>query len=348
MAPDFSFSKNLKLEIEKATPSFEVAAFKADNLLVKTEIGETHQFYDIASVTKIVFTVTALMQAVDRKLLNVEDTVLSHLSWFPAENIQVTQLLAHHSGLQWWDPVYEHLRDEGRLSETDYPANWQYVKDVLRKLPIGDGRLSTYSDLDFWALGFLLEKIYEKSLAKIWHELSSHMQMPETGFSEANQPRFDRSLYAPTEDCPWRRKILRGEVHDDNTWTFGGVAPHAGLFSSMRDLSTWAMGLRCAYLGGDWIVSSETVQHFAEQEGPGFWALGFMMPNKENSSAGSKMSGKAIGHWGFTGPGIWFDPENDITVITLANRVHPTRDNQKFNLLRPKIHDEIYHFLGVQ
>ena len=173
------------------------------------------------------------------------------------------------------------------------------------------------------------------------------MQLDETDFSVGNEPVFDRDEYAPTENCPWRGKVLRGEVHDDNTWALGGVCSHAGLFGSIEDLVKWASGLRDAFFGGKWVIRPETVRKYAEQTGPGFWALGFMRPNTKESTAGTKLSPNSIGHWGFTGTGIWFDPDNDLIIATLANRVHPTRENKLLHNLRQRIHAEIYTHLGV-
>jgi len=344
---EFSFSSELLQDLSMATPGMKVLVSKGGDQVLFKEFGETHLIYDLASVTKIIFTVTAVMWAEDKGLLDSEDHVQKHLEWFPSETIRIKHLLAHYSGLEWWLPVYEHLRERDLVGRNHYPQNWEFVKDLIIKNPIKrDPEESVYSDLDFWMLGFILERVFGQSLDAIWQDLNLQLGLDETDFNVGNNPIFSSDEYAPTEKCPWRGKVLCGEVHDENTWALGGVSSHAGLFGSIEDLGKWAAGLRDAFYGGSWVIRPETVKKYSKQTGPGFWALGFMRPNLNESAAGSKISRNAIGHWGFTGTGLWFDPDNDLVIATVSNRVHPTRDNVLFPKLRPRIHDEIYSFFG--
>ena len=134
---------------------------------------------------------------------------------------------------------------------------------------------------------------------------------------------------------------MRGEVHDENTWALGGVAPQAGLFGTIGDLSNWGLELRKAVMGKrNGLCSEKTAKLFTKRRTPvtqGDWGLGFMKPGK-NSSAG-KFSKSSFGHLGFTGTSIWIDPKRDLVVSILSNRVHPTRDNIEIRKLRPLIHN---------
>lgn len=344
---EFSLSAPLQRELASASPGLKVAVYRAGREAVRFSWGDVKTYYDWASVTKVVFTVTAVMRAVDLKKISVDDPVGRYLSWFPSEKVTVKMLLGHYSGFEWWAPIYEMLRERNLVGYEHRPENWYFVRDLLAGRKIVDTDKATYSDLDFWTLGFLIEELYQRSLLEVWEELQELLEIGRTHFCVGNTPLYERGQYAPTETCPWRKKTLQGEAHDDNTWALGGIAPHAGLFGPMEDLIRWALGLRSALRGERWVISPETARFFARRCGPGAWAHGFMMPDATNSSVGTVMSRKAVGHWGFTGTGIWYDADRDVIVATLANRVHPTRDNKKFNELRPLIHDEVFRFLGV-
>jgi CubicO group peptidase (beta-lactamase class C family) len=151
-------------------------------------------------------------------------------------------------------------------------------------------------------------------------------------------------MIAPTENCPWRKKILCGEVHDDNAYAMGGVAGHAGLFSSARDIHHFLTHLRRCLRGGDPFLPAPLVQQFLNRDGnvtESTYALGWDTPVPKSSSSGSLFSPHSIGHLGFTGTSIWWDLENDRHVILLTNRIHPSRDNDKIREFRPYIHDLI-------
>ena len=164
-------------------------------------------------------------------------------------------------------------------------------------------------------------------------------------FNENNKPTFSIDKYAPTENCPWRRQIIQGEVHDENAWALGGVAPHAGLFGSVGAVSEWALWFRQEFYGSksQW-ADAQLVQKFTERCFPtkkGDWSLGFMLPTPGSASCGRYFSPLSFGHTGFTGTSFWMDPEKDLMVILLSNRIHPVRSNELFKKARPQIHDWI-------
>jgi CubicO group peptidase (beta-lactamase class C family) len=134
-------------------------------------------------------------------------------------------------------------------------------------------------------------------------------------------------------------------VHDDNAWAFGGLSTHAGLFGSIDDLGWFALFMRSELKGyAKTSVKPKTAQFFASRSlppGKGDWALGYMMPTPGNSSAGNYFSPFSIGHTGFTGTSLWYDPQADLSIAILSNRVFYGRENKEFATLRPQIHNWI-------
>jgi serine-type D-Ala-D-Ala carboxypeptidase len=158
--------------------------------------------------------------------------------------------------------------------------------------------------------------------------------------------------FAATEDCPWRQRVLQGEVHDDNAWTLGGYSGHAGLFSTAEEVYVIAHMLRDHALGtrADYF-KPETVRAFFRRRDivPGSdWALGWDTRAPEGSSAGKYFSRDSVGHTGFTGTSLWMDLEKDVIAILLTNRVHPKRDNDRMKAFRPMFHDAVMEALGLR
>ena len=153
-----------------------------------------------------------------------------------------------------------------------------------------------------------------------------------------------REMIASTERCPWRQRVLCGEVHDDNAYAMGGVSGHAGLFSSARDLHQFILLLVECYHGGNGFLTPDLVREFWTQDRtvPGStWALGWDTPSLKGSSSGQYFSQQSVGHLGYTGTSIWIDLRRDIHVILLTNRIHPTHGNERIREFRPLIHDLI-------
>jgi CubicO group peptidase (beta-lactamase class C family) len=162
---------------------------------------------------------------------------------------------------------------------------------------------------------------------------------------------YSEEEFAATEDCPWRKKVLQGEVHDDNAWTLGGYSGHAGLFSTAEDVYVIANMLREHYFGmrQDFFMP-ETVREFFRRQNivkGSDWALAWDTRALEGSSAGKYFSRDSVGHTGFTGTSIWMDLEKDVIAILLTNRVHPTRNNDKIKQFRPVFHDAVMEALGL-
>ncbi len=331
--------------ITDVTPGVVLRAYSGGALVCDLRVGDTRHFYDLASLTKIIFTQQAMMRAFDQGRWALDTTVGDILPDFTRPQTRVTELLTHTSGIEWWMPFYRSI-DMGRpwLER----RRWLYAQ--LQAAPCHPGGKAVYSDLGFMLLGFVLEAMHRKNLLEIWRELKARTYSGSgLDFHVDNQPVHARDQYAATELCPWRLKRLQGEVHDDNTWSFGGLSTHAGLFGSIDDLAAFGLQLRAQLLGlPGATVQPDTARRFARRAIPveaGDWALGFMLPAVEGASCGRYFSPRSIGHTGFTGTSLWYDPERDLLVAILSNRVYAGRENKAFLALRPQLHDWVVESL---
>ena len=172
------------------------------------------------------------------------------------------------------------------------------------------------------------------------------LSLQNTFFNEGNrQSKNPTHAFAATEECPWRNKVIQGEVHDENAHALGGYSGHAGLFGMAEEVYRVVNLLKDHYLGKrqDYLNPKTVRTFFTRQdkvEGS-TWTLGWDTPSPEDSSSGRYFSGNSVGHLGFTGTSIWMDLEKDVVVILLTNRIHPRRDNTKIRAFRPQIHDLI-------
>lgn len=324
-----------------AAPGVVVQVYAKGQKKVDLQVGTTFAYYDLASLTKMIFTVQAMMLAYDRGLWTLNDKVKEKLPWFSHDNVMIRDLLSHSSGLVWWLPFFEKI--DMQTSELN---RWTESARIIRDLRLEDNAVSVYSDVGFITLGHLLETMFDRPLIETWNEVKERFYPKSTlNFHPHNQPVFRQTLYAPTERSEWRKKTIQGEVHDDNSWSFGGVSTHAGLFGSIDDLSSAGLFIRGQLQGlAKTQVKQKTAKRFATRarpEGKGDWALGYMMPTPGNASCGSMFSTNSIGHTGFTGTSFWYDPQDDLFVSILSNRVFLGRDNKAFAQLRPKIHNWI-------
>jgi CubicO group peptidase (beta-lactamase class C family) len=337
--------QKVEVEIPGVTPGLQIQVHQAGKKVCDIAAGTTYPYYDFASLTKIVFTTQVLMKAFEDGLWNLETKVAEFCSWLKHKDIKVVDCLTHSSGLIWWLPLYKSLNLNSTSKE-----RWLSTQSTINELNLELSAQSVYSDVGFILLGHFLEAIYQKDLIEIW-SLHKEQNYPRTtiNFHPENKPKFDTRLYAPTERCQWRGKLIQGEVHDDNTWALGGVSSHAGLFGSIDDLGWFALYLRSTLQGfAKTFVKQRTAMLFtsrARPQGQGDWALGFMMPTPGKSSSGDHFSLASVGHTGFTGTSLWYDPVFDISISILSNRVFYSRENKQFAELRPKIHNWIVESL---
>ena len=321
-------------ELKNSTPSLQLSVFVKGQQQARVNWGKEYVFYDWASITKISFTVSIFMKLVSEKRLRLNDPLQRWLPWYPYKNVSVRQVLSHCAGYVDWFPFYQKLD----LS-LDVSLRLEQLKKLLREQKRSGRNTAVYSDLDFLLLRYVLESVCEAPLLKIFEDNKQELQLGRAHFAVNNQPLFPRSNYAPTEKCSWRKKIMQGEVHDENAWSLSGVSSHAGLFGRLEDLETWALGLRNRAF-----VSPKVRDEFLRRQMPsrrGDWAVGFMLPTVGHSTSGNYMSPTSVGHTGFVGNSFWWDRKLDIMIFILSNRVHPTRANRNFVKLRPRLHDLI-------
>jgi len=288
--------------------------------------------FDLASLTKVIATTPAVMQQVERGVLALEDPVSGHIAeWRSDDRADVTlrDLLAHCSGLPAWRPFFRELK--GRHAyETAIAAE---------PLDYAPRTQSVYSDLDFILLGFIVDG--RVPLAERFALMLSQMEIVEE--IQFAPPSLWRARIAPTEQDPWRGRLLVGEVHDENAAALGGIAGHAGLFGTTAAVGSYARHLLQVLDGRAGVFRRATLEEFVTTRAdiPGSSrALGWdtMLPT---SSCGTLMSARAFGHTGFTGTSLWIDPEKDVYVTLLTNRVHPTRANEAIKHVRPAVHDAV-------
>ena len=317
--------------------------------------GASYKYYDLASLTKIIFTVTAIMKAVDEEKISIKKKIgqIKGLAWFPYTEITLEQLLTHCSGLPWWLPFYEAKKTGNKNGNEDVNIKDFLIREFSNK-NFYEASLKknncVYSDVGFWVLGFVLESVYDKPLFQIWEQLkkdflNSSKDNPQNfymDFHVQNKPLKEIFNYAPTQDKDFRGGRVQGISDDDNCWAMGGVAPHAGLFASIEGVEQWVKQIRSCYLGENSFISKKTLKQFTRRQLPesvGDWGLGFMKPTFAKASCGKLFSPDSFGHTGFTGTSIWYDPTQDVQVILLTNSVYS--NNNSFKTLRPQIHDWI-------
>lgn len=335
-------AKKITERLPGAAPGLQVQVHQSGRKICDIAVGDSFAYYDLASLTKPFFTVAALMKAFDEGKWGLETRVADLLPWFPHRDVLIVHCLTHTSGLPWWHDFYKHLD----LSKT-IEERWKSLNVMIRELPREKPEKAVYSDVGFLVLAGCLEALEGAPLLEVWNRLkeSFYPRLTTLDFHPGNIVPHAAKYYAPTERCPWRGKLIQGEVHDDNAWALGGVSTHAGLFGSVDDVSWAGLFLRSQLLGISRIqVKLKTAKLFMGRAlplGKGDWAMGFMMPTPGSSSSGDYFSPYSIGHTGFTGTSFWFDPSSDLLIVILSNRVFLGREIREFVSLRPQIHNWI-------
>lgn len=324
--------------------------------------------YDLASLTKVIGLTTAVMLAVQERRLEVDSPVVHYVPLFGADSTQpvrrtvtLRHLLTHSSGLPAWRALYQ---------ETSTRRQALALADST-PLEGRPGEKYTYSDLG----AIILTQAVEAAMGTRIDSLLATRVFGPLGMRDTRYlpPEEWRPRIAPTENDPWRGRVLRGEVHDENASRLDGVSGHAGLFSSARDLLRFADAIMVRWQqagGADEAGKAgncrgnigsaaspappappalSALSAFARRQDlpPGSTrALGWDTPSAKGSSAGARFSRLSIGHTGFTGTSIWIDPERCLAVVLLSNRVHPTRDNPRWGPVRGLVADRVVEALG--
>ncbi len=330
---------------DRAAPGAAIAVARNGQLVLLRGYGHTDwgmsgppdvnasTLYDMASLTKVIATTTVAMKLEETGKLDLDRTVASYLPQFNApekSGITVRQLLIHRGGLEAFAALFQTFR--GREA---------YLTQInQRPLASQPGTNTVYSDWDMILLQLIMERITGRTLDILAEEMVfAPLRMSDTRFVP---PASMLSRIAPTEIDTLRGGLVRGFVHDENAWAMGGVAGHAGLFSTARDLSVFAqMLLNGGELNGTRIVGKETLERWTRRQGSeSSRALGWDTPSR-GSSAGRYFSPQSYGHTGFTGTSIWIDPVKKLYVVLLTNRVNPTRNNTRIGPLRRAVADAV-------
>jgi CubicO group peptidase (beta-lactamase class C family) len=292
--------------------------------------------FDLASLTKVLSTSALVMRHVERGTLGLDDAVRRHLPrWRGAdrESVTIRDLLAHAGGLPAHRPFYLTLRGRDAFEDAICATPLEYEPRSR----------SIYSDLGFMLLGFILE-----SAAPLPAQFDTlRLQMGNIQDLQFHPPEIWKRRTAPTQQNTVRGRLLVGEVDDDNTWALGGAAGQAGLFGTTGAVGECARHLLQVLDGRTGAFRKDTLAAFITRQTyvPGSSrALGWdtMLPT---SSCGTQMSPRAFGHTGFTGTSLWIDPDRQIYVVLLTNRVHPTADNDAITQVRPALHDAVIRAL---
>lgn len=294
----------------------------------------TDAIYDLASLSKVVGTTTMAMLLYERRQLDLDALVADIAPEFVGpdprrQQVIVRMLLAHSSGLPAYERLYERARTGDELLGTAFAI-------PLEGEP---GTRAAYSDIGFIILGELLGRIAGEPLDVFCNrEIFQPLGMSDTHFNPP--PEWNLRIPPTVDDRKFRHRVVQGEVHDENASVMGGVAGHAGIFSTAADVARFA---HCMLQGGHPILRRETVELFTtRQPTPAGTsrALGWDTPSQPSQS-GRYFCPRSFGHLGYTGTSLWIDPERQLSVTLLANRTWPDGSSQKIKEVRPRFHDAV-------
>jgi CubicO group peptidase (beta-lactamase class C family) len=304
--------------------------------------------FDLASLTKPLATLLAILCLIKARKIKFSDSLPALLDQHiptPLDKITLAQLLCHRSGLPAHRPYFLKLMNLPEETRFSTLKRW-LLQEELEHNP---GSKTLYSDLGYMMLGWVIEQQSGQKLNDfVTHSVLKPLNLTNQIFYITKDiPKT--SIYAPTENCPWRKKTLAGQVHDDNCYALGGIAGHAGLFGNISGVLDLATHLLDTWNGKETHPNyspHDLIKVTKKQYPDSTWALGFDTPANTNSSAGSLLSKQSFGHLGFTGTSFWISPSDQLVVVLLTNRVHPTRDNNLIRQFRPKFHDTILQWLN--
>ena len=320
--------------------------------------------FDLSSLTKALVTTTAIMLLVREGKLRLDDRITRFIPNFGVHgktHVELRHVLAHCSGLPAWRPFYKEVAKAEKKGTTRFSGlrgiRTMVFEAIHRERPeYALGAKAVYSDLGFLLLGELIELVTHQPLDRFCQDrIFRPLGLKATAFIDLDRLRAQKltpvvDVIAPTERCPWRAKILCGEVHDDNAYAIGGVAGHAGVFANATDVHAIVARLEACVQDRDDFLPGSLVREFWRRDGvvaDSTWALGWDTPSGAGSMAGSRASASTVGHLGFTGTSVWLDRERGAHVVFLTNRVHPRRDNERIKSVRPPVHDAVWEALDA-
>jgi CubicO group peptidase (beta-lactamase class C family) len=298
--------------------------------------------FDLASLTKPLATTLAVIRLLQRGQIKLEQRLGQLLPEFEHTDkarVRLKHLLYHNSGLPDYRPYFKALNS----GAADSPRT--ALRELLVQEPLINavGKAVLYSDLGFMILAWVVEHLTQRRLDHfVVEEIYQPLGLNHLFFAGKNI-EDKQGAFAATENCPWRQKILEGQVHDENAYAVGGIEGHAGLFGTAGDINRLLVELLFTYHGrtNTGLFQKEPLHQIFKRLPGTDKALGFDTPSRTGSSCGQGFSQNSIGHLGFTGTSFWMDLERSVIVILLTNRVHPTRDNEKIKEFRPGLHDTV-------
>lgn len=271
----------------------------------KPEAIDPDTLFDLASLTKVLFTVPQILRLVEEGLADLDDPLsrfMPEMAWMQGSELPsrtLRQLLNHVSGLPGWEAIYTWGGEPHTLKHRVLQHRWE----------VGPVGAHVYSDIGYILLGLVLERARSQSLAAF--------ALPEGFCFNPTQPED----CAATEQDPWRGRVLQGEVHDENCFALGGATGHAGLFGNLRGILTYVHRLMKGEVLSPAALAEMCRPQHAER------ALGWLIPSPP-FNGGSLCSRQTLGHTGFTGTGVWMDFERGYAWVLLTNRVHPSRHKE--------------------
>ncbi|MFK8137055.1 MAG: serine hydrolase [Bdellovibrionales bacterium] len=344
----FSLKEQIPNLLE-ATPGLSYEAYHRGKLVLKEDIGEVYKYYDLASLTKILFTTNFFMHLHQIYELNIDDRISSVIPEYKYFDHSIKDLLGHAVGYNWWNDYYKSIWNES-LEFTE-SKQWPKLESILLNEEVDIKNKGVYSDLDFLFLGLFLRRYFGNNLIEIFSRYKEDLKLESCFFQVDNLKADNLKDFAPTEFSEIRKDTMQSQVHDENTFALGGVSTHAGLFGTIKDVSEIALQYRNALKNESSIFQRETLKLFISDSMDrkvGDWGLGFMKPSFGSSSCGKYFSTNSFGHTGFTGTSLWVDPDADLFVVILSNRINYGRDNKAFVPMRAEIHNAIYkEVIGV-
>jgi len=303
--------------------------------------------FDLASISKVFATATLTALLVERGWLNWNTRVQSILPECRWKGIEIRHLLSHTAGLPWWRPLWEDMRKHFIGHELHKIPVLERQAQMRRQVfaidpELRPGEKAVYSDITFLTLGFALEAVTQMPL----NQAVKHLLWAPMGVQGAHYRPVIKAVdelpddrYAATEKCPWRGGVLQWQVHDDNCWSMGGYGGHAGTFGTVQDVLHFSQRL----LGG--FLSQEVMRAAwgrVNQPVGCDRTLGWDSPSQTGSSLGDRFSRRSVGHLGFTGTSLWIDPDSQVAITLLSNRVHPSRENVGIKIFRSKFHEAVW------
>jgi len=349
-------------------------AFGATDYLLNRAVKE-NDLYDLASITKVAATTLAVMKLFDQGIINFDDPLSKTLKYLENSNkkkITIREVMTHQAGLAAWIPFYKKTMLNGYPDTTIYSKDFseafpftvaesmylrkdyrQIILDSIVSSPLSEKKVYRYSDLGFILMQQFVEQITGKSLDQYMEEqFYKPLGLHTLTFHPRN--RFPLSRIIPTEnDSVFRHQLIQGDVHDPAAAMLGGVAGHAGLFGTSNDMAVlMQMLLQDGSYGGVQFIKPETVALFTRRQyKDNRRGLGFDKPQlipSEPGPACEEASANSFGHTGFTGTYIWADPDNELIIVFLSNRVNPDAEPNTLAQLgiRTQIQEALYKALN--